>query len=124
MLSSARNHRQSNLSQKLYDRMKSLFPGQKPALISASILLSNTYSAIGEHELAQQVRRHRLQQFGSKIEPEVSWTNVNGEFVVRYAVEHPQLEEMVAFYLQEFQAHDRSHPRSAEIYAEVERQST
>ena len=31
---------------------------------------------------------------------------------------------MVAFYLQEFQAHDRSHPRSAEIYAEVERQST
>ena len=72
MLSGARNCRQSDLSQELYDRMKSLFPGQEPALISASILVSNTYSAIGEHQLAQDVRRHRIKQFGNKLEPEVS----------------------------------------------------
>jgi hypothetical protein len=48
MLSAARNCSQSDLSQRLYDRMKSLFPEQKPALISASILLCNTYLSIGE----------------------------------------------------------------------------
>ena len=82
MLSGARNQRDSELSQRLYDRMTSLFPGQKPALISASILLSNTYLSTGEHERAQEIRLKRIKQFGRKVKPGLSLTDVNGELVV------------------------------------------
>jgi hypothetical protein len=82
MLSGARNHRHSILSQKLYDRMKSLFPDQKSHLIAASVLLSNTYSSVGDEQRAQEVRISRLNQFGKKIKAGLSWTEVNGELVV------------------------------------------
>jgi hypothetical protein len=82
MLSSARNHRDSALSQKLYDRMKSLFPDQKSLLISASILVSNTYSSVGDEQQAQEVRISRMKQLGGKVKAGLSWTEVNGELVV------------------------------------------
>ena len=84
MLSGARNHRDSVLSQKLYDRMQSLFPDQKSQLVSASILLSNTYSPLNERQRARDIRADRLQRLGSKIKPGCSWTEVDGELVVNY----------------------------------------
>jgi hypothetical protein len=82
ILSGARNHRQVVLSQKLYDRMKDLFPDKKSDLISASILLSNTYSSLGDNQQAQEVRLNRIKQFGRNVKVGLSWTEVNGELVV------------------------------------------
>jgi glycine betaine/choline ABC-type transport system substrate-binding protein len=82
MLSGARNHRHSILSQKLYDRMKSLFPDQKSLLIAASVLVSNTYSSVGDEQQAHEVRISRIKQFGKKSKAGLSWTEVNGELVV------------------------------------------
>ena len=82
MLSGARTQRRPALSQQLHDRMKSLFPGQTPNLIAASVLLSNTYSSVGEVQQAQEVRIDRLKQFGNRMRMGVSWTEVNGDLVV------------------------------------------
>jgi glycine betaine/choline ABC-type transport system substrate-binding protein len=82
MLSGARNHRDSALSQKLYDRMKCLFLDQKSHLIAASVLVSNTYSSVGDEQQAQEVRISRMKQLGSKVKAGLSWTEVNGELVV------------------------------------------
>jgi glycine betaine/choline ABC-type transport system substrate-binding protein len=82
MLSGARNHRDSALSQKFYDRMKSLFPDQKSLLIAASVLVSNTYSSVGNEQQAHEVHISRIKQFGKKSKAGISWTEVNGELVV------------------------------------------
>lgn len=84
LLSGARNHRQIDLSQKLYDRMKLLFPEAKSNLISASILLHNTYSSLGNYQQAKEVRRNRIEQFGENVKPGLSWTEVNGELSVSH----------------------------------------
>jgi hypothetical protein len=83
MLSGARNHRHSILSQKVYDRMKTLFPDHKSHLIAASVLLSNTYASAGDEERAQEVRVSRIKQFGKRVKSGLTWTEVNGELVVR-----------------------------------------
>jgi hypothetical protein len=62
--------------------MRSLFPDQKSHLISASILVSNTYSSVGDEQQAQEVRISRMKQLGSKVKAGLSWTEVNGELVV------------------------------------------
>jgi hypothetical protein len=82
LLSGARNHRRTLLSQRIYDQMKLLFPDHKPALIVASILVSNTYRSVGEDEQAQYVRNNRFEQIGKRVKAGVSWTEVNGELVV------------------------------------------
>jgi hypothetical protein len=82
LLSGARTHRQLNLSQKLYNRMRDLFANQKEALVAASILLSNTYSSFGHREKAAQIRTDRIIEIGQKVKSGVSWTEVNGEIVV------------------------------------------
>ena len=74
ILSGARNYRQAELSQRLYDRMKHLFPDKKSHLISASILLGNTYSSIGEFDRSEQIRVDRIKTLGNKIKPGVTWT--------------------------------------------------
>lgn len=83
LLSGARNHRKLDLSKKLYDRMKDLFPDEKSHLISASVLLCNTYSSIGESQQAAKVRFNRIQQLGKSIKVGLTWTEVNDEVVVR-----------------------------------------
>ncbi len=83
MLSGARNCRDSILSEKLYNRMKSLFPDRRENLISASILLCNTYSSLGEYEQAKHIRSNRIKQLGTKVKVGLSWTEVNGEIVVK-----------------------------------------
>jgi hypothetical protein len=129
MLSGARNHRHSILSQKLYDRMKSLFPDHKSDLNAASVLLSNTYSSVGDEQRAQEVRVNRIKQFGKKVKSGLSWTEVNGELVVSVQAMSSCSHLIPTFFAtllkneKEFKAHDRSHPRSDEIYAELDRLS-
>jgi hypothetical protein len=83
ILSGARNSRQHILSKQIYDRMKILFPDQKERLISGSILLSNIYSSLGDHQEAENIRSNRIKELGKKVKPGVSWTEFNGEIVVR-----------------------------------------
>ncbi|CAF1414299.1 unnamed protein product [Rotaria magnacalcarata] len=101
MLSGARNHRNSQLCDKIYNRMKSLFPDEKQSLISGAVLLSNVYSSVGEYEQASDIRSYQRKELGVKVKAGMSWTEINGELV-------------------QFTAHDHSHPRSAEIFAEFD----
>ncbi|CAF5029348.1 unnamed protein product [Rotaria sp. Silwood1] len=102
MLSGTRNHRNSQLAEKIYDRMKSLFPDEKQSLLSGAFLLSNIYSSFGEYERAMDIRSKQKNELGLNIKVGVTWTMVNDELV-------------------EFKAHDVSHPRSEEIYAQLDR---
>jgi hypothetical protein len=83
ILSGARNSRQHILSKQIYDRMKILFPDQKETLISGSILLSNIYSSLGDHEQAENIRSNRIKELGTKVKPGLAWTEFNGEIIVR-----------------------------------------
>ncbi|CAF4838862.1 unnamed protein product [Rotaria sp. Silwood1] len=102
MLSGTRNHRNSQLAEKIYDRMKSLFPDEKQSLLPSAFLLSNIYSSFGEYERAMDIRSKQENELGLNIKVGVTWTMVNDELV-------------------EFKAHDISHPRSEEIYAQLDR---
>ena len=82
MLSGVRNARQSSLAQAVYDRMKFLFPNYKSDLIPASILLSNIYTSIGDYAQAKDIRDHRLQNYGHKVQPGLTMTLVDGKFWV------------------------------------------
>ena len=82
-MSGARNSRDHILSEKIYNKMKVLFSDQKDALISDSILLCNIYSSIGDDHQAQNNRLSRLKNFGKRVKVGLSWTEVNGEIVVR-----------------------------------------
>ena len=82
MLSAARTCHDAVRSRKLYERMQSLFPDQKSKLISASILVSNTYLSVGDEQGAQDIRSDRNKRWGNKVRPGVSRTEVNGEVVV------------------------------------------
>lgn len=123
MISGARNQRQPFLSQRLYDRMKCLFPDHRSELVAASILLSNTYLSVGDEQRAQEVRLDRIQQFGKKVKPGLTWTAVNGELLVTavfYTNCLCECRRISLLVYQRFGAHDRSHHRSAEIYAELD----
>ncbi|CAF1435541.1 unnamed protein product [Rotaria sp. Silwood1] len=104
LLSSARNHRNFILSEKVLDRMKKLFPKNKQGLIAGSVLLCNTYSSVGEDEQAKEARLKQLHQIGKNKIVGITWTAPKGE-VVR------------------FKTHDNSHPQSKEIYVEIARMS-
>ncbi|CAM4880643.1 unnamed protein product [Rotaria socialis] len=66
LLSSARNNRNSNLSEKIYKRMKTLFPNAKERLVSGVILLSNIYSSLGRYEEAKNFRSNQIEELGVK----------------------------------------------------------
>ncbi|CAF2146444.1 unnamed protein product [Rotaria magnacalcarata] len=102
LLSGARNNRNSNLSEKIYERMKSLFPNEKESLASGVILLANIYSSLGEHEEAKNFRSSQIKELGVKVKVGLSWTEIKGQIV-------------------QLKAHDHSHPQSAEIYAKIDR---
>jgi len=83
MLSGARNCRHSALSEKIYNRMKMLFPDQKDDLISSSILLGNIYSSLGDYKKAETIRSDSIKEHGEKVKPGLSWTEVDGEIAVK-----------------------------------------
>jgi hypothetical protein len=124
MLSGARTQRDAALSQRLYNRMQTLFPNQKPNLIAASVLLSNTYSSVGDEQKSQEVRIDRLKHLGSNMRLGLSWTEVNGELVVNLSgapIVHDGRSD--AFVFQRFKAHDPSHLRSPKMIAGLDRLS-
>jgi len=83
MLSGARNCRHFVLSEKIYNRMKILFPDHTDKLISGSILLGNIYSSLGDYEKAETIRSDRIKQYGKKVKAGLSWTEVDGEIAVK-----------------------------------------
>ena len=97
LLSAARNHRHASLAHRLYDRMTSLFAEQKTSLISASILLANTYSSVGDDQQAKQVRLHRMKHYGQKVQMGVTWTEVKGRLWVRARLVDKLSAAIVAF---------------------------
>ncbi|CAF3153144.1 unnamed protein product, partial [Rotaria sp. Silwood2] len=103
LLSGARNINNSQMSQKVYDRMKKLFPDLTNSLTSAAILLANVYGSSGDIDKASDIQT-QLYKSGAKKKVGLSCTVTNGQ-------------------VYEFRAHDQSHPRSSEIYAEVEKMS-
>ena len=104
MLSGARTYRRVDLSQKLYDRMKYLFPDQKADLIAASILLSNTYSSVGNDQHANEVTLNRMKQFGRRVQVGLSWTQVNGELVVNFIFNFFSITKNFSSFLQAIQS--------------------
>ena len=48
LLSGARNQRNSSMSEKIYNRIQQFFPNYKEELVSAAILLANTYQSSGQ----------------------------------------------------------------------------
>ncbi|CAF2957013.1 unnamed protein product [Rotaria sp. Silwood2] len=102
LLSGARNNRNRNLSEMIYRRMKFLFPDEKQDLVSGVVLLSNMYASVGEHELAKSFRYNQIKELRTKVKVGFTWTEVKGQ-------------------LAEFAVHDRSHPKSSQIFAELDR---
>ncbi|CAF3819776.1 unnamed protein product [Rotaria sp. Silwood1] len=96
LLSGARNNRNRNLSEMIYNRIKFLFPNEKDHLMSGAILLSNIYSSVGQHELARTFRYNQIKELETNVKLGLTWT-------------------------EEFTAHDYSHPKSSEIYSELQR---
>ena len=84
IMSGARNCRDPVRSQKLYNSMMMLFPQEKSNLISASILLSNTYSSLGENQQAAAIQSHRRIHHGKKVKPGMTSTEKDGEIVVKH----------------------------------------
>ncbi|CAF2097988.1 unnamed protein product [Rotaria magnacalcarata] len=102
LLSGARNNRDTILSEKIFNRMLSLFPDEKDNLMSGVILVSNTYSSLGEDEQAHDFRSHHQKKLGTRVKVGLSWTEVNGEVTG-------------------FSAYDRFHPSSLKIQTELSR---
>lgn len=74
-------------------------PDDKDTLIAMCVLLANMCASCGRFELAQQLHEE-IQGLGLKKIPGKSWIEIDGH-------QHT------------FIAHDRTHPRSAEIFAEL-----
>ncbi|CAF1428615.1 unnamed protein product [Rotaria sp. Silwood1] len=81
--------------------MKKEFSDVKNSLVPASILLANVYAASGDSEKASDIKDH-LYRSGAKRKIGITVTELNGKLL-------------------QFCAHDQSHPRSVDIYAEINR---
>lgn len=77
LLSGARNEKNIHLSQNAYDRMKKLFPQMKDPLMSAAVLLANTYASFGELHKASDIRIE-MHKTGVRKKVGLTWTRVNG----------------------------------------------
>jgi hypothetical protein len=118
VLSGARNRCRSDLAEQLYDRMRTLFPQERSHLIAASTLVSNIFSSIGDDDQSQQIRKDRIQHYGTKLTPGITWTEVNEQIEVSENLLH----ENRSFESKEFRAHDYHHHRFAdEIQIELKR---
>ena len=81
LLSGARNEKNSQLSQVVYDQMKKLFPQSARSMVPASVLLANVYAAAGDLDRASNIRRE-LHRTGLKKKVGLSWTTTNREIYV------------------------------------------
>jgi hypothetical protein len=81
LLSSARNQRNSSLSEQIYNRIEKKFPNYKNELIPAAILLANTYQSSGNLEKAIDIKNKLNVERARKYQG-LSWTEVNGKIFV------------------------------------------
>ena len=81
LLSGARNERNSELAQTVYDQMKKLFPQAIRSMVPASVLLANVYAASGDLDKASDIRTG-LQQSGMRKKPGLAWTAVQRKIYV------------------------------------------
>ncbi|CAF0981598.1 unnamed protein product [Adineta steineri] len=101
LLSGARNAKNSQLAEKIFNRIEKHFPQIQDRIISASILLANVYASTGQMGKSSNIKR-KLIQANLKKPSGLSYTEVNNKIYM-------------------FRAHDSSHPRSREIYNEIEK---
>ncbi len=87
LLSSARNQRNSSLSEQIYHRIEKIFPNYKKELIPAVILLANTYQSSGNFEKATFIK-NKLNVEGAKKQQGLTWTEVNGKIFVSQNIFH------------------------------------
>ena len=81
LLSAARNKKDRDLSQKIFNRIQELFPQDKSYLTSASILLSNVYASTGDFENSTKIKNNLIHS-GLKKTVSLSWTETNGQVFV------------------------------------------
>lgn len=81
LLSGARNQKNSELSQNVFNRMRKLFPDLKNSLIPASILLANAYASTGDTEKSSRIR-NQLHHSSSKKIVGISLTEIDGQIIV------------------------------------------
>ncbi|CAF1052345.1 unnamed protein product [Adineta steineri] len=101
ILSSARNAKNILLAEKIFHRIELNFANNESYLMSAQVLLANTYALIGEKFMSSYIRM-KIKPSNTKNTVGCSWTVVDGK-------------------VYKFRAHDRSHSRSSEIYEELDR---
>jgi hypothetical protein len=81
ILSAARNQRDASLAQKIFDRIQSHFPDCKDGLVSATVLLANTYALSNDTSMAFNLRT-KLTKSGMKKVPGLASTVVKGKIFV------------------------------------------
>ncbi|CAF1012104.1 unnamed protein product [Adineta steineri] len=101
LLSGAQNAKNSQLAEKIFNRIEKHFPQIQDRIVSASILLANVYASTGQMEKSLNIKR-KLIQANLKKPSGLSYTEVNNKIYT-------------------FRAHDSSHPRSKEISDEIEK---
>ncbi len=69
------------MAQKIFDRIQSNFPDYKDTLLSATVLLANTYALSNDTSMAFDLRM-KLNKSGMKKVPGVSSTVVNEKIFV------------------------------------------
>ena len=78
ILSSARNAKNITLAEKFFHRIEHNFSKDKNCLVSAQVLLANTYGLVGNNSMASSVRM-KLHQSNVKKVPGWAWTYVKGK---------------------------------------------
>ena len=81
ILSSARNAKNVLLAEKIYRHIESNFANNEKYLISAQILLANTYGLVGNKNMLSNARMV-LDQSKMKKVVGFSWTVINGQVYV------------------------------------------
>lgn len=71
--------------------MMTLSSHEKNDLISATILLSTTYSSLGDDQQAAAIQSHRRIHHGNKFTFGMTWAEKDGEIVVKHLlpIVHP-----------------------------------
>ena len=81
ILSGARNAKNSSLAQQIFDRIETNFPDDESALISARVLLANTFALNGDKKSAKKTRM-QLQQLRTRKVAGLAWTVIDGRVFV------------------------------------------
>ena len=81
MLSGARNHKNTDVAEKVFNSLQLHFPEINKSSIPASLLLSNMYASSGNMDKALAIR-NQIQQSGIKKEISLSWTVINDKVLV------------------------------------------